>query len=1778
MEEDRSSPEAVDALTQQDSIQDMVFVLFETTEETTPPIQIFLPFDRHVPVYVAKQLFQLQFAAQYSFEHAQSIEWHTVLVHDLNSDQRVTLSEIVESMSLEDLRQTQNTPDGRDYSLLLVIMPFSLTVLEDPRFQHSHPVTDFVEVKPDHRLKKPFSTIMRNVLVAIDSSIGPLSQSEFPNYNKRPGKIMPQDISRFMMKTVGSYKSQENLELHLKDILFRPSWFSLLSHILFNSQQIVRICRENDVKSMVHIVTGSSGIGKSALRFPAITLALSLGAEEVCTAKAGEYPLRFVRKRSKKSQQSTSISTHAPRLTPNSIPSAATFQGGVKRNTPSEENGSSQKVKTENPNPFFIPHPIPFSPPHSNPFFTPHPIPFSPPHSKQLSRQFSLVLKSRTTQSKGNHSLDSEASRQLSADTSTPPAKQLTMHVTHVNKPPRDIPITPTIHKYDVFVYDARVESSSDQEKKYGKDLFPKEKKFKLGEVEVPSIHHFPHFLRLFVDRNNKIQNPLEDKTWHIVDDLVLAPGKLNPSQHYVLLTSPNRSRWELLLEDGVQPPPLVLYVSPRYTLFEEINMLNAIPCPIKTTPRYQREKLAQLKEVVEILGFTPRNLQNFTTQYTVLDKLFNEPSKANVSGDAFGDKIAHKLIVLDSPQADPHNFTMAYASPKAKEILAQKWTEYVRSKYNAFMEVPDTPVSHTDLADPMLPMLFQRLTHSSIRLGAQFSKIKYLDGTIVEADANMLLSFPPTPTRSAVDSSGICNAHHAFLPDMAEFRCLDRNIFNEGLWNQFFVCCMIDEHFGSEPVEPMDEKSVSKMKEPTTPLEGMEVDSDESASSSEAPVAGEPEPPIPLEQPHKSGYTLRPRKEVSYTDKSKSRPSKRERTKHITLHYYTFHLVPLGQCNADFDSILLFFRVIPSPDTDQPPKIDSLSVHFLKSSIGCGEEIDEVGANAMMAWLVLLMDLYELRADQIFPHFVFVVSESVFPIFSAKTRNITSFIPEDNIVIAALTSQTGNLRDLTIETVDELLLDTGKRLPPNNDAMCVRCGFCGEVIGDNFNDHVCVESYDGWSNLDFHKQLLDPLKASNRFVQMPEWWEKLDRSEKDLVTRADPPFLYKRKTLAERLSNRRLPCSDQDSDANMVGLPMKYPWPNATIPNTKQAGNYFTPLPMNVTMVPPLDAFSEQDEKQKQDPRQTSPAGENGMTVKDIRETLLNDSFGDSEKEKSNSMTITVSSRQPLPPPCHLYRTPFYTQPLRTYPTLTELLKIKPFSAGGPMTDEEMEIAKLLSNESPRRGKLSHTNASTTRMANLMEIWMAGFMIVLDKRGDTYFGTQGTYMPHTNLKCEEPSSVLIDSDECLGQMMLPFEHVGELRERIRRLSSVLFPFSILRPHPRPATPRPQPMMEQCLLVIQQELELFWQMLSLPNMTEPDFDSSFGFSFALLEWILRKMESFIQYVCTLMKNGRKVVNPLLSKLAVVKARLSDVGKDRVSAFDVNILNTINHINVLNEVRYQYELEIWKDNHPKINDEILEQQVIEKEKELKELDTFVFRHLYEKNETEFIKNRNTIAWYNQECLRKAWSLYHFFGSLVMTLPVGAGTQYTLKGLIPYQPMENQEWKDRKNEDVMKAMQYVSSIVGYLEYTRYQILKDKSESHDQYEEEEQQYFKILKDLWEYFSLSFRETFLPDIESYQETSQVSKVVIPPHLQVAQRKTFGLVSTVSISPHQQVALKNPFRSQSTGLSPSLHQDAQQNTFRSQSIVFNPPTWRVRPNCFSTSNLPKKKYKTSHN
>ncbi|KAK2946796.1 hypothetical protein BLNAU_18254 [Blattamonas nauphoetae] len=172
-----------------------------------------------------------------------------------------------------------------------------------------------------------------------------------------------------------------------------------------------------------------------------------------------------------------------------------------------------------------------------------------------------------------------------------------------------------------------------------------------LGELKVPSIHHFPHFFKLFVNKDDKIENRLRGTTWHIVDDFVLRSSNISPRSHVVLLTSPAKKRWKEITEYKAQLDPVLLYNVPTLLYPEMIHMFNAIPCPygFKATPA---SMMRRAQNSIREQGMIPRDV--FTT------RVLNCGSRS---------------IHLSSPQFDPLNWFTQQTSQDSGQIVDERRT-----------------------------------------------------------------------------------------------------------------------------------------------------------------------------------------------------------------------------------------------------------------------------------------------------------------------------------------------------------------------------------------------------------------------------------------------------------------------------------------------------------------------------------------------------------------------------------------------------------------------------------------------------------------------------------------------------------------------------------------------------------------------------------------------------------------------------------------------------------------------------------------------------------------------------------------------------------------------------------------------------------------------------------------------------------------------------------------------------------------------------------------------
>ncbi|KAK2939932.1 hypothetical protein BLNAU_25158 [Blattamonas nauphoetae] len=209
------------------------------------------------------------------------------------------------------------------------------------------------------------------------------------------------------------------------------------------------------------------------------------------------------------------------------------------------------------------------------------------------------------------------------------------------------------------------------------------------------------------------------------------------------------------------QPISFMMYPMPQHTLTEAVDVLNSIPCTFQYADGSSRKAVVErLKDTINMLDFTPRFIQDLSQQEETLEDVRNRWSCIDVIGNMFEQCITSGLILLDSPQEDPINFTTAYASPEAQTTMPDLCTRQLRAT-SALFEAsrPNDRFTPSGLRNPELPTICKRLVNQSIRVGAEFSRLKR-GGRVSTTSAELQLSFPPTPSRSTVETTDWTRDH----------------------------------------------------------------------------------------------------------------------------------------------------------------------------------------------------------------------------------------------------------------------------------------------------------------------------------------------------------------------------------------------------------------------------------------------------------------------------------------------------------------------------------------------------------------------------------------------------------------------------------------------------------------------------------------------------------------------------------------------------------------------------------------------------------------------------------------------------------------------------------------------------------------------------------------------------------------------------------------------------------------------------------------------------------
>ncbi|KAK2942765.1 hypothetical protein BLNAU_22321 [Blattamonas nauphoetae] len=143
-------------------------------------------------------------------------------------------------------------------------------------------------------------SIFRKLQIIIDSCVGILQRDDFLDFESELDNAQLSDLSRFCYQSFSTSAGERNEHSPLKSYIFRSSTYSLFGHIIANAQIYEtgrrlynRSSFSDPFPGFLNVVTGTPGMGKSASRYPFITLLMCIGVKAITTKKEGEGTFVF---------------------------------------------------------------------------------------------------------------------------------------------------------------------------------------------------------------------------------------------------------------------------------------------------------------------------------------------------------------------------------------------------------------------------------------------------------------------------------------------------------------------------------------------------------------------------------------------------------------------------------------------------------------------------------------------------------------------------------------------------------------------------------------------------------------------------------------------------------------------------------------------------------------------------------------------------------------------------------------------------------------------------------------------------------------------------------------------------------------------------------------------------------------------------------------------------------------------------------------------------------------------------------------------------------------------------------------------------------------------------------------------------------------------------------------------------------------------------------------------------------------------------------------------
>ncbi|KAK2940074.1 hypothetical protein BLNAU_25016 [Blattamonas nauphoetae] len=787
----------------------------------------------------------------------------------------------------------------------------------------------------------------------IDSCVGVLKQSDFLDFDSKLTNKELSDLSHLLYQSFPTMKGNPNDTNPLKQYLFRSSTFSLFGHVIFNSQTFI----DSETKvtldfkhPILHVITGTPGMGKSASRFPFITLLMSFGVESATTTKVGEQVYVFKRKKKKLRTGTTKICMDdsdgglSDCYTPSYLYTYDVFvfkeHGTAKKET---KKVFSEKAYDPNVADLSDPKALPTGWTHLGNVFVPSVDHF--PYFLRLlvDNQRKTLKKQRTLKVDVNILRESTVARGslLSPECFLIPGSPIQKEEKDEEEEHTKEEVEEEHTKEEVE--EEEDEEEEDEEEEYTEEYTEEEdeeekhteeedKEEVEEEEEEPAIGIYVKepmiLLKGSVIKENSVLakgsslctltvvNRLENTKWHVVDEFVtffstpfsltFSDGLgLEPDTNYVLFTSPKGSRWKKVnTTPKTHKCYTVEYFVPKYKPQEQAALLNTLG-EQTITPEHVEEAI----QGVELFSFIPRFVLHSDSAMTAITQFTSAKTLTNINPkDLFTDIVSHKMVHFSCPQYDCHNWYTEFATELARWIALRTFNTTMKKEYIKTLK----SMSPSAEFNQQRGALFHSFVSDAILGGFHLTSPKRLLSSTKQPPPEALpkdVGLPQPIGESYVYLRNSESMRKASLPDIKKIPVEKLENFDQK-WEIFF----------SSPMIPCDVSSATLI------FRGDNVTKDSRTFISHG---------IQMQRP-------RVRNESA-------------------AKCFTFYLKPLGGNNAGFDSVLLFFKVHKERDG---LKIDDLCVMFIQSTLAKEHPISDTGANLMFLWLALLCAVTRTRSS----------------------------------------------------------------------------------------------------------------------------------------------------------------------------------------------------------------------------------------------------------------------------------------------------------------------------------------------------------------------------------------------------------------------------------------------------------------------------------------------------------------------------------------------------------------------------------------------------------------------------------------------------------------------------------------------------------------------------------------------------------------------------------------------------------------------------------------------